>query len=324
MRGTRREAGRHRRAPIVWGLGLIAAGAALLLRSLGLIPQDVHVWPILLIVLGLAWLAADLAFAPWPGSVALPALLTLAGVFYLLRDTGTIPESVSFWPVVLIALGLAVVAGALPRHGRHETAEVDTIGLSGASSASVRLAHGAGRLRVGPCADPGALLRGSFVGGVERRERRRDDRVEIELRPRWGRPRWRPGGRGFDWTVELNPAIPTALRVEGGASEIVLDLAALRVPELRVEIGASRVEIAAPARGRTEAHVQAGAARITVVVPPGVAARVRTKGIGLSSVNVDRGRFPPADGGYASPGFDEAADRLDLTLEGGVAGFEVR
>jgi hypothetical protein len=70
--------------------------------------------------------------------------------------------------------------------------------------------------------------------------------------------------------------------------------------------------------------VQAGAAALTVEIPPGVAARIRTGGGGLSSIAVDEARFPPAAGGYASPGYDQASDRVELTVQAGLASVEIR
>ena len=62
---------------------------------------------------------------------------------------------------------------------------------------------------------------------------------------------------------------------------------------------------------------------MTVTVPAGVAARIDTD-TGLASVNIDKSRFPKANGYNQSPDYDTAKYRVDLDIDGGVANIEVR
>lgn len=312
-----------RRGPLIWALALIAVGVVLLLQNTGAIPDTVSIWPIVLIAVGVALFIESLAAGRARGGVVVPILLVALGVWFVLQDTGAVTSSASFWPVVLIAIGVGVLLEALPGR-RGETGGTDvSIPADGAREASVDLQHGAGRLRVGPLGVGSTeVLTGRLAGRVDRRDRRDGGRVEVVLRQIWR------GGRGrrwrsLDWDVRLSPDIPIDLEVRTGASDVDLDLAPLRVPNLRVETGASGVSVTLPARGRTAARVAAGAANVELRVPPGVAARIRSS-IGLAGLHVDRQRFPQADGGFASPEFDEAEDRVEISLEGGAASFSVR
>jgi hypothetical protein len=62
--------------------------------------------------------------------------------------------------------------------------------------------------------------------------------------------------------------------------------------------------------------VECGFAKVSVEVPDGVAARIHGK-MGLGALEVNRARFPRTDDGWASPDFDTAANRVDITVEGG-------
>jgi hypothetical protein len=149
------------------------------------------------------------------------------------------------------------------------------------------------------------------------RQRRRGDALDVTLEPR-GRRR-----RSGDWEVGLSRALPLSLRIEAGANRADLDLADIRIDDLDVETGASATSITLPTAGRTRATVRCGAARVGIRIPERVAARIVSR-TGLASMRVDETRFPKFEGGYRSPGFDEAPDRVDLTVEGGAATVEIR
>lgn len=312
-----------RRGPLIWALALIAVGVVLLLQNTGAIPDTVSIWPIVLIAVGVALLFESLATGRARGGVVVPILLIALGVWFVLQDTGAVTSGASFWPVVLIALGVGILFEALPGSRGDVRATEVSIPADGARAASVDLRHGAGRLRVGPLGvGSGDLLRGHLAGHVDQRDRRDGGRVEVTLRQA---RRGRRGGRwrSLDWDVRLSPDLPLDLEVRTGASDVELDLAPLSVPNLRVETGASGVSVTLPAHGRTAARVAAGAANVELRVPPGVAARIRSS-IGLAGLHVDRERFPQTEGGFASPGFDTAEDRVEISLEGGAANFSVR
>jgi len=255
------------------------------------------------------------------------ALITL-GVLFLLDNLGFLPGNAwgYLWPLLLIFFGLSLLMG---RGARPEPVE-DSLSLDGATSAAINFKHGAGVLAVRAGAGPERLYDGVFTGGLNKRIDRQGDRVEatLEASPQdwtqWMLPwNWIGNSRGFEWDVRLNPETRLALSFETGASESRLDLTDLRVAELRLQTGASDTRIALPARaGWTRARIASGAASVRVTVPPGVAARIRGS-MGVGALSVDQARFPRRDGGYESPDFETAANRVELDIEGGVGSVQV-
>jgi hypothetical protein len=124
--------------------------------------------------------------------------------------------------------------------------------------------------------------------------------------------------------MALNNAVPLAITVKTGASDARLDLSDLQVTRLKLESGANSTRVIVPAHaGYTEIRGTSGAASLSVEIPEGVAARIRTSGA-LSSVSINRERFPKIEGEYRSPDYETAANKVDLKLEMGVGSINVR
>jgi hypothetical protein len=255
-------------------------------------------------------------------------ILLLVGLLLLLSNLGIIAVNVwgAVWAVVLIALGVGILWGIFVGSSAAEGEEV-SIPLEGANSARIRVKHGAGRLRVTGGAAPGALVEGTFTGGLDYRARRRGEELDVEMSPR-GFPffvgPWNWGRQGLGWTFSLNSAIPLDLAFETGAGEARLDLSELLVTDLRLQTGASSFQVTLPAdAGHTRARIEAGVASVSIRVPTEVAAQVRFEGA-LASVTVDRNRFPRAGGVYRSPDYDSAQNKVDIEVEAGVGSIDVR
>ena len=135
---------------------------------------------------------------------------------------------------------------------------------------------------------------------------------------------WPWMGDTLHWQVGLAPDLPLALRLEGGASRSILELADLQVTSLVVKTGASDTRIVLPATvAECEVRVEAGAAQVSIEVPAGVAARIRSQ-MGLGSTNVDEGRFPRTADGWASADYVNAPRRADIHIQGGIGSVRVR
>lgn len=309
------------RRSILWALLLIAVGVVLLLREADVIPRDVAWWPIIVFGLGL-WLLVEHAWMRdrGGGDFVLPLVLMAVGAIFFLQESDVVGNDVQLWPVVLIAIGVGIVLSALPLGRRTGATERASVPLGAATSGRVIVKHGVGRLRIRSTHDPAVLLDGTFGDGVDPREHRAGDVLEVTLE----RHGWAPwGGRGaLDWEIGLSRVVPITLRVDAGANRGELDLSDLTIPELRVNAGASETTITMPARGRTRAFVTCGAASVRIRVPDRTPARIVVRA-GLMSVRVDERRFSKVSDGYRSPDFDEAGDGIDLTIEGGAAGVEV-
>jgi hypothetical protein len=242
--------------------------------------------------------------------------ITLMGIFHV------------FWPLLLIAVGVLIVAGASWRKGE-AVREQAAVTLDGAEEAAIRVRHGAGRLLIGAGAGPGDLLSGSFGGGLETVKSRDGGRLAVEMRVKdrdvshYVFP-WTRGNVGvLGWDFVLTTAIPLSLALETGASESRLTLTDLQVRELSVSTGASSTVVDLPARaGMTRVRVESGAASVKLRVPAGVAASVSIRGA-LAGIRVDTSRFPKVGDSYRSADYDGAANRVEISVETGVGSIEV-
>lgn len=251
-------------------------------------------------------------------------LLILLGGLFLLDNFGILDINVwqIFLPAVLIVLGLSVLYGALfRRRGADVTLAIP---LEGAESGKIKVEYGAGRLRVGGGAPSGHLVSGTFYGGVDYDVRKQGGALDVRLESNmtyvfpfgWS-------GDQREWTVNLSPAVPLSLDFEVGAAETRIDLTELKVGNLRLQTGASSTEIQMPARaGHTWAKISSGAASVEICIPEGVAARIKASGA-LADVQVNTSRFPRGEGGYQSPDFATAANRVEIEAETGVGALKI-
>src|SRR5829696_3472599 len=132
-----------------------------------------------------------------------------------------------------------------------------------------------------------------------------------------------------DWTgypperpaeVALNAGIPWDVEVRGGASRILADLGGLRLGSLSVDGGASRLEVVLPdPSGAVTVVILGGASNVAIRRPEGVAARLRADG-GVTNLTFDDRRIGATGGDLdlRSRGYEDAVDRYDIAVTGGV------
>lgn len=298
-----------RRTPVVGPAILITIGVLALIQNFGQLPANFwttlwRLWPLVLVLVGVEILISQLRL-PWAASFLLALLVIAASI------TG----------VVYVATNAPLAVERGPREVRQVATE-----LQGATSARVRLEFGAGDLRVGATSG-GNIMQGDFSeAGGQRSE------VGYSASGGQGDLRLTIAGRGGpfitssnrnSWDVRLNDSIPLDLRVEAGLSTSTLDLTRLKLSALRVEAGLSTTQVNLPAAGDYRAHISCGLSTTTITIPQGMAARINVKS-GLSSLSVDETRFHRSGDTYTSPGYETAANRVDLTVEGGMATISVR
>lgn len=126
------------------------------------------------------------------------------------------------------------------------------------------------------------------------------------------------------WELSFSTEASLTIDLDGGAASMTLDLSDLRAKELNLDIGATDLEIIMPAHaGHVVADIDAGAASIDIVIPVGVAANIGpTSVVGL--FDIDEERFPRAGDSYVSPGYDTAANRIDLEIDAGASSITIR
>ena len=258
-------------------------------------------WGVLIIIIGSLMLINQLIPALDLGRFILPAVLILLGLWFL-------------------------IAPAFFRSNGVASTESLSVPLGEAREMELELHHGAGRLRLAAGSDPGELLSGQFTGEVKRSVERSDRIVRVNLKsavnffPGW--PNF--GSDGLNWDIKLAGGIPSHIIVQAGANDLRFDLQDLLITRLELNTGASSSRINLPDNaGFTRVDVKSGAASVDLRVPENVAARIQVSS-GISSVKIDRTRFPLTDGAYKSPDYEVAANRIDIYIEGGVGSFDVR
>jgi hypothetical protein len=215
-------------------------------------------------------------------------------------------------PGRMIAVDTATAAGTT-----RAPAETLAIPIGGVSEAQLRISFGGGELMVHP-AETGTLLSGTFEGGVVQH---RSGPGRIALKPPTEAYRfvdWAP----LRWDVGVTREIPVDLRLDTGANRSTIDLGALRVRRLELHTGASETRMRLPTAGQTAVRVECGFAKVAVEVPEGVAARIHGK-MGLGALEVNQARFPRIEGGWVSPDYETAPNRVDITVEGGFGSVSV-
>jgi hypothetical protein len=197
--------------------------------------------------------------------------------------------------------------------------------LEGVKQARILVRHGAGRLRLSSGANPALLLEGEFGGGVEVDKQTRGDNLQVSLSlPGRIFPfDWFPG-ESLDWSLRLNQQVPLALKFETGAGETHMDLSDLLVSEIALSTGASSTSLTLPGNaGSTRVKIESGAASLDIRVPASVAAKIRSSG-GMSSVSVDRERFPKVGDVYLSPDYDSTPNKVEISIQMGVGSVSIK
>lgn len=257
-------------------------------------------------------------------------VLLLLGFLLLLKNTGLLEFEVwpLFWPSILILVGVWFLWDSLSRTPPAENKKA-YIPLDGAEEARIHIKHGAGRLEVSGGSAPDHLLSGTFGWGLEKEVHREASKLDVLMRPSLGIfpdvifPWTWTSGHGLDWTVACNEEIPLDFVFETGAGEAILDLSHLQVREISVHTGASSTTVKMPQNaGQTSMKLGAGVASVVVQVPDGVAARIKSVG-GLSSVNIDQGRFTKKGDEYISEGYHDAENKTDIRIETGVGSVKI-
>jgi hypothetical protein len=251
------------------------------------------------------------------------SVLIVLAALLLLKRIGVIAGDIFgyFWPLVIIAFGAWLIIGFFARKQPIQGEQV-SIPLEEATSAHIKLDHGAGRLTLHSGAGTGEIVNGTFANGLSYKSHLEGGRLEVKLRTSHEFWAWWPG-ESLDWDIHLNRDIPLSLKIDSGASASTLDLSDLKVTDLDIDTGASSTDLTLPAyAGNTHVDIDTGASSLKVSVPSGVAASIRVKS-GIASVNINS-RFPRLDGGlYQSTDYSTAANRVDMTIDAGVGSIEV-
>ena len=294
-------------------------------------PRRGLVWPLLLIVVGAVFLAANFGLIGPVSVFALlslwPVILIIVGIDFAIGRRWPLAALGADALAVAAAIALVVVAPAsqlfpFPIH-RADVLTVSTVEVprSDVKTMALRLSAGAVtyELRGGTASlvhvesDHDDLLATSSL----RTDGRMD--VRIEQGPKGSGFRFGPSAASHV-TMQVASDIPTSLTVDAGAGQFTIDTSALKITDARISVGAASLHVVLPQpTGDVPLTISAGASSITIEIPAGVEARITTSG-GLTSTRVENPRFS----GSETAGYATAKDRVTVRISAGATSIVIR
>jgi hypothetical protein len=165
------------------------------------------------------------------------------------------------------------------------------------------------------------------------------------VRP-WFRLPWAACIGAYEWQIHLNPTVSSDITAHSGGGNVKLNLAGMAVTRLSAGTGGGNMEVVLPdhaanlsvtartgggnvsveigggATGSNTIDARSGAGNVVVHVPGAIAAKIHATS-GLGKVIVDA-RFNKIDANtHQSPGYDGAADRVEITAHSGAGNVSV-
>jgi DNA-binding MarR family transcriptional regulator len=190
--------------------------------------------------------------------------------------------------------------------------------IDGATRGTLRVVSGVARLEL-RAARIKDLFRATFQG---RPPVVRVEGGNVHLKTRgFGLFGW--GGGGAE--IVLTSAVPWAIDVRGGMSELNAILTELEVERIDVHGGASEVTFRLPApRGTVPIRIVGGASKLSFRRPAKAAVQVVVTG-GASGLRVDRRNVDAGAGvvRLATDGYESATDRYSIEITGGASDIAV-
>jgi hypothetical protein len=289
-------------------------------------------------------------------------ILIGAGLVFLMNNMGVLPWSIwdqvwRLWPLILIALGLELIIGRrnpaialvivvllvvaglaflttgfgnFQPAGNLATSTLNAP-LSGATSASVTLDIGSVNLNMDSSANAGSLASGTLEYNQGRNAPQQsvsNDNGQAALTLRQGDSgfdigSWFGEARTPEWNIHLNPNVPTTFKANLGTGNSRIDLSESQVNTVNVESGTGNGTVFFPVNaGHVTGTINGGVGNLSLIVPDGVEARIDVSS-GIGNINMDDRFTKQSDNVYVTKGYNDAKNKLDLTLHVGIGNVEV-
>ncbi len=139
----------------------------------------------------------------------------------------------------------------------------------------------------------------------------------------WFRLPWAAYNGATVWQIHLNPKVVTDLTAHSDGGNIKLNLAGTAVARVSADTGGGNIDLVLPDNAASlTVTARTGAGNVTVELPGGVAARVRVS-LGLGKAIIDPQLSQVDKNTYQTPGFDQAANRLEITAGSGAGNISI-
>ena len=326
--------------------------------------------PMIIIALGLYFLARNMGFAPelhWGAAIRLwPLLLVFAGlnvvVRQLPRPLGTAGSAFVSLLAVLVFGTVLLTADRIPflqsYSGTEPTFTTETISFPATEvrTADITIDFASPRATLFALNDSADLIAGdvSYEGELVFAHDVQQGNAIINLETHTNGDSWmewlNPSNwseNAPEWRIGLSPRVPTNLSLSFASGTIEADLSHLNLSELTIEgssgsaevllpagdydmsydLASGSVEITLPERGRATLALNGSSGSVTLLLPESMAMRVAVDSAsGSFSAGNRLERVGEEDGAeiWQTPGYENAEDRLDVTLEMASGSIDIR
>ena len=216
---------------------------------------------------------------------------------------------------------------------------------------------GTGNLTVDRLASGEGLLASGALEYLEKQDppawtvKARDGQATLTLKANGGRQPgfrlpWQGCNGATDWQIHLNPHVSADITAHSGGGNVRLDIAGMALTRLSADTGGGNVEVILPDNasdldvtaktgggtvsveigrsltGSSTVFAESGAGNVSIFVPAEITARVHAAS-GLGKVVVDARYDKVAGNMYQSPGFDGAADKVEITAKSGAGNVSI-
>jgi len=157
----------------------------------------------------------------------------------------------------------------------------------------------------------------------------------------WFRLPWSACNAATDWQIHLHPDVQADITARSGGGNVKLDLAGMHVTQLAADSGGGNLDVILPERaanlsviaktgggnvtveigrgttGSNTLKATSGAGKVEVRIPSGLAARIHATS-GMGKEIVDRRFVNIEKHTYQSSDFEQAADKVEITVQSGA------
>lgn len=206
--------------------------------------------------------------------------------------------------------------------------------LNGATSAKFDINAGTGNLTIDPQTRDVHVLANGTLEYVEKQgppvmsASTNEGQAAFSLKASGpGRPSfrlpWAACNGETAWLIHLNPAVRSEITAHSDGGNIKLDLTGMNITRVSADTGGGNMELILPDKDvDLNVLAKSGAGNVDVQIPGGIEARIHAT-TGLGRVIMDS-RFDMLDKNtYQSPGYDGAANKLELTVSSGAGNVSV-
>ena len=143
-----------------------------------------------------------------------------------------------------------------------------------------------------------------------------------DVRPRFRLP-WAACNGATEWQVHLNPTVSSDITAHSNGGNVKLNLDGMIITRISADTGGGNIDIVLPGNAANlSVHAKTGAGNAVVSIPSGFAARIHaTTGLGKTIVDPQFNQIDKNT--YQSPGFDTAANKVEITVHSGAGNVSV-